>query len=402
MRQILNIAHYEIVHILKERVLFLMIFFVPLLYASLFGSVYVSAILQHVPLGIVDLDHSQESRAVISAFENTPNFRVIPEVATYADLEAGMKDGKVRAGVVIPKDYAQKLSQHQLTQILTIYDGSNLIYGFNTRKYFQQVLNTFSADHTAAYLSGLGMTQQEIINVMDTVSFSMEVWYNPTFSYATFIFMGLALMIFQQIGILGIGLTVTREKEQNSWLQFLSAAVPSWKIFSGKALPYFIANFFNYGLLMWIAARFVQVKIEGPVALILLLGLLFDLIVVSAGFIISVYTPNSLLVTRYLMLISVPIFVASGYSWPSTHIPAVINRLVQLMPYTWMAEGFRVVTVKNLGFDYIADKIMVLLVMAAVSLFFALTFSKRRKPPAPRGVAVNGSIDYPDKQFLHS
>ncbi|WP_407306918.1 ABC transporter permease [Desulfosporosinus sp. SB140] len=400
MKQILNIAHYEIVHILKERVLLLMIFIVPLLYASLFGLVYVSSILQHVPLGIVDLDHSQESRAVVSAFENTPNFQVIPEVATYAGLEAGMKNGTVRAGVVIPEDYSQKLSQHQLTQILTIYDGSNLIYGFNTRKYFQQVLNTFSADHTAAYLSGLGMTKQEITNVMDTVSFSMEVWYNPTFSYATFIFMGLALMIFQQIGLLGIGLTVTREKEQNSWIQFLSAPVPQWKIFSGKALPYFIANFFNYGLLMWIAARFVNAKIEGSVALILLLGLLFDLIVVSLGFIVSVYVPNSLLVTRYLMLISIPIFVASGYSWPSTHIPAVINWLARLMPYTWMAESFRLATVKNLGFDYIVDKVMVLIVMAAVSSFFALTFSKRRKPPAQTGVAVNGGVDYPDKRLL--
>jgi len=399
VKQILNIAHYEIMRIFRERVLLAILFIVPLLYASMFGLVYVSAILQHVPLGIVDLDHSQESRAVVSAFENTPNFKVITQVSTYADLEAGMKNGLVRAGVVIPADYSQKLAQHQLTQISTVYDGSNLIYGFNTRKYFQQVLNTFSAEHTAAYLSGLGMTKQEIVNVMDTVSYSLEVWYNPTFSYATFIYMGLVLMILQQIGLLGIGLTVTREKEENSWLQFLGAAVPQWKIFIGKALPYFIANFFNFGFLMWIAARFVNVKIEGSVGLILLLGLLFDLIIVSVGFTVSVYSPNSLLVTRYLMLISVPIFVASGYSWPSTHIPAVINTLLRTMPYTWMAEGFRLLTVKNLGFDFIADKIMVLILMAAATTFFALTFPKRRKPPAQIGLAVNSALDYPNKNF---
>jgi ABC-2 type transport system permease protein len=397
VRQILNIAHYEIMHIVRERILLLMVFFVPLLYASLFGIVYVSSILQHVPLGIVNLDHSKESRAIVSAFENTPNFKVISEVNTYADLESGMKTGLVRAGVVIPEDYSQKLSQHQLTQILTVYDGSNLIYGFNTRKYFQQILNTFSTDHTAAYLSGLGMTKEQIRNVMDTVSYSMQVWYNPTFSYATFIYMGLALMIFQQIGLLGIGLTVTREKERNSWIQYLCTPIPQWKIFLGKALPYYVANFFNYGLLMWIAARFVYAKIEGSVALIILLGLLFDLIIVSLGFIVSVYAPNSLLVTRYLMLISVPIFVGSGYSWPSTHIPTAINRLAQLMPYTWMSEGFRSLTVKNLGFNYLVDKITALFIMAAITFFFALTFSKRRKPTAQTGLAVNGSINYPKR-----
>jgi ABC-2 type transport system permease protein len=378
VKQILNIAHYEVVHIFKDLILFLIVFAAPLLYAALFGMIYISGTLQHVPLGIVDLDHSAESRAVVSAFENAANFQVIPEVNTYAGLEEGMKNGAVRAGVVIPKDYSQKLSQHQLTQILTVYDSSNLIYGYNTRKYFQTVLNTFSAEHTAAYLGGLGMTKQEITNVMDAVSFRMQVWYNPTFSYVTFLFMGLVIMILHQIGLLSIGLTVTREKERNSWIQFLCAAVPQWKIFLGKALPYFIANFFNYGLLLWISARFVNVKIGGSLALILLLGLLFNVILVSLGFIISLYAPNSLQVTRYLMLLSVPLFVISGYTWPATHIPMVLNGLARLMPYTWMAEGFRLATVKGLGFDYLSTTILVMTIMAAITTCFALSVTEGR------------------------
>ena len=399
MKQILNIAYYEVVHIFKDRILCLMVFIVPLLYAAFFGMIYISGTLQHVPLGIVDLDHSAESRAVASAFENTTNFKVIPEVNTYEGLEDGMKNGAVRAGVVIPEDYSQKLSQHQLTQISTVYDGSNLIYGYNTRKYFQQVLSTFSIEHTAAYLGGLGMTKQEITNVLDTVSFSMQVWYNPTYSYVTFIFMGIVIMILHQIGLLGIGLTVTREKERNSWIQYLCAAVPQWEIFVGKALPYFIVNFFNYGLLLWVAARFVNVKIGGSLALILLLGLLFNIIIVSLGFLISLYAPNSLQVTRYLMLLSVPLFVISGYTWPTTHMPGVLNGLARLMPYTWMSEGFRLVTVKNLGFDNLGRTITVMTIMAAVTSYFALTFSKRRKPLAEPGVSVNGTISYPKKDF---
>lgn len=252
MKQILNIAHYEVIQIFKDRILLLIVFVVPLLYVSLLGMIYASSILQHVPLGIVDLDNSVESRAVVSAFENTNNFQVIPGINTYANLEKGMKNGTIRAGVVIPEDYSQRLSQHQLTQILTVYDGSNLIYGYNTRRYFQQVLNTFSADHTAAYLGGLGMSKQEITYVMDSVSFSMQVWYNPNYSYTTFIFMGLVIIVLHQIGLMGIGLSVTREKERNSWIQYLCAAVPQWKIFMGKALPYFIVNFltivYYYGL----------------------------------------------------------------------------------------------------------------------------------------------------------
>ncbi|WP_425806442.1 ABC transporter permease [Desulfitobacterium sp. Sab5] len=397
MKQILTIAHYEVVHIFKDRILCLMVFFIPLLYALLFGMIYVSGTLQQVPLGIVDLNHSAESRDVVEVFENTPNFHVISNIQTYADLEAGMKNGTVRAGIVIPKDYSQKLAQHQLTQILSVYDGSNLIYGYNTRKYLQQELNTFSTQHTASYLSGLGITKNEITNVMDTVSFRLQVWYNPTFSYTTFIFIGLVIMILHQIGLLGIGLTVTREKERNSWIQFLSADISSWKIFMGKTLPYFIVNIFNYGLLLWIAARFIDVKIEGSLGVILLLGFLFNVILVSLGFVISLYAPNSLQVTRYLMLLSVPLFVLSGLTWPSTHIPKFLNTLAQIVPYTWMANGIRQATVKSLGLADLRITVMAMTVMAAAITFFAITFTKRRNPPAQSGLSVNNSVTYPMK-----
>ncbi len=397
MKQILNIAYYEVVQILKDRILFLIIFFVPLLYTLLLGMIYASSILQHVPLGIVDLDNSVESRNVVSAFENTNNFNVIPEIDTYAGLEKGMKNGTVRAGVVIPDDYSQKLSQHRLTQILIVYDGSNLIYGFNTRRYFQQVLNIFSADHTAAYLGGLGMSKQEITNVMDTVSVNMQVWYNPTYNYNTFIFPGLVILILHQIGLLGIGLTITREKERNSWIQYICAAVPQWKIFMGKALPYFIVNFFNYSLLLWVVARFVNVKVEGSLALILLLGLLFNIIITSLGFVISLYSSNSLQVVRYLMLLSIPLFFISGFTWPGTQMPALLYWLSRLLPYTWMAEGFRWVTVKDLGYNYLNITIIMLSIIAAVTLFFALTFSKRRNPPVGEGLVVNSRNTYPSR-----
>lgn len=400
MKQILNIAYYEVVHVFKDRILFLLVFFVPLIYASLLGLIYASSILQQVPLGIVDLDHSAESRAVISAFENSNDFQVITSVDTYAELEQGMKNGTVRAGVVIPEDYSQRLAQHRLTQILTVYDGSNLIYGYNTRRFFQQVLNTFSTDHTAAYLAGLGMSKQEIKSVMDSVSVTMQVWYNPTYSYSTFIFPGLIIIILHQIGLLGIGLTVTREKERNTWLQYLCTAVPQWKIFMGKALPYFIVNFFNYGLLLWLAARFINVKLEGSLALILLLGLIFNMIITSLGFIISLYAPNSLQVSRYLMLLSVPLFFISGYTWPGTHMPALLYALGRLMPFTWMTEGLRWVTLKNLGLNYLAITIIVMSSMAAITLFFALTFTKRRNPAVEGGVVVNSGSTYPRKNSL--
>ncbi|MDD4238697.1 MAG: ABC transporter permease, partial [Desulfotomaculaceae bacterium] len=319
------------------------------------------------------------------------------EIGSYAQLEEGMKNGTVRAGVVIPEDFATNVAMHRSTEVLTVYDASNLIWGFNIRRYTLEVVNKFSADHAATYLAGLGMTSHEINNTLNTVSCNIEVLYNPTYSYTTFMIMGLFLLIIHQLGLLCVGLTVTREKERNTWIQYLAAAVPAWKIYLGKSLPYFFASLLNYGLLIWFAVHLVHVKVEGPASLVLALGLVFILIITSVGFYLSVRAANSLQITRLLMLLSVPFFFIAGYTWPKTHIPALGNALATLLPYNWMAEAMRLVTVKNLGFAAVQLHTLFLCAMAALAMLLAATFSKRIKPPENDGPVVNGGTYTPRK-----
>lgn len=381
MKQVLYISYYEMVHIFKDKILLLLIFFVPVFYASLCGAVYTAGILTGIPLAVVDLDDSVLSREVIKCFANNPRFQIVEEINTYPLLEEGMKKSAVRAGVVIPENFEKETALHSGAEVLVVYDSSNLIWGYNIRKYTMETVNQFSAEHAAAYMAGLGLAKKEITNILDSVSSNTDVWYNPTFSYANFMLFGLIMLIIHQICLLSASLTVTREKENNSWLQFLCAPAPAWKICLGKSLPYFLTGIFNYGLLIWFIAVFVHVRIEGSVLLILLLGLLYNIVITCAGFYISLQAADSLQATRYIMLLSVPFLMISGYTWPQTHIPAFINAFARFLPFTWMAEGLRQVAVKNLGPEYLVPVILALTLMSLAAVLPAASFTKRRKPP---------------------
>ncbi|OPZ75502.1 MAG: Inner membrane transport permease YbhR [Firmicutes bacterium ADurb.Bin456] len=397
MKQVTAIVHYEMVHILKDKILLLLMFAVPFLYATLCGAVYFSGLLTDIPLAVVDLDDSGPSREVVAAFQNSPRFKIVQGIGTYPGLEKGMKEGSVRAGIVIPGDFGTKITQHRNTEILTVYDASNLIWGLNIRKYTLEVISSFNASYTAGILAGLGLTAPEISNTLNAGRGNIEVWYNPTYNYANYILMGLYMIIIQQIGLLCVSLTITREKEKNSWLQYLCTPVAAWKIYLGKSLPYFLTNLMNYGLLIWFAWSVIQVKVEGSTGLILFLGLLYCITITSAGFLLSLWAANSLQVTRYLLLLSVFFFMLSGYCWPRSHIPELLNYTARLLPLTWMAEALRLVAVKNLGLSYLLNHALALTVMALISTYFALTFSKRRKPPAPEGLKVNCGTTCPNR-----
>jgi len=222
-------------------------------------------------------------------------------------------------------------------------------------------------------------------------------WYNPNYSYANFLFMGLMMLVVHQIGLFGVCLAVTREKERNSWLQYIASSIPAWKISLGKCLPYLIANFFNYTVLLWISSRLVHVKIEGSIPLMVCLGLLYVITVTFAAYIVSLYTSNSLQATRYLMLLSVPLLMLSGYTWPRAYIPDILNSLALLLPSTWMLNGFRMISIKNAGWDLMWPTAVVLGIMAVLALYFALNFRKERKPENKHSLMVNGGSSYPRK-----
>jgi len=395
LRQILNIAFYEVLYIFRNRVLTLMVLVVPLFYAAVMGTAYVEGIFDSIPIGIVDLDHSQLSRELVDDFKNCPQFSVREGVENYRVLEREVREGRLKAGVVIPENFENDVINSRGTEVLVAYDASNLISAYNIRKNALQVINTLNARCAASYLAGKGMTEGEIKSTLDAVSYEYQVWYNPTLNYAVFIFPGIIMMVIHQIGMYSVALSVTREKNYNSWVQFVSSPVPSWKIYLGKSLPYFISNFFNYGLLLWFASEFINIKIKGSTYILVLLGFLYVATITSIGFFISVHSKNTLQVTRYMLLLSVPLFMISGFTWPKAYMSHWVSAAADAVPYTWMAEGIRLAAIKGLGLEYLRKTIKVLSLMAVVSVFLGAVFSKREKPKERIRFGFNGDSYFP-------
>lgn len=380
MRQIFNIAYYEFMQILRKKILMLMVLVVPLFYCLLLGLIYCSGVLTDIPVGVVDLDRSTLSREVVTAFANSPKFVVKTQPDSYNQLRSSMEEGTVRAGIIIPEGLEADTALNRGAEILTVYDASNLIWGYNIRKNALEVVSQFNLEKAAAYLTGLGMNKDAVADTLDPVSTNFEIWYNPSLSYANFMLLGLMMMVVHQIGLLGIGISVTRDKEYNTWLQFLAAAVPSWKVFLGKTLPYFVINMTNYTLLIYLSSVLFGVKIGGGALELLVLGLIYNVIIASAGFLVSLAARDSLQVTRYLLLLSTPLFLISGYTWPSRYIPNWLNLLARCTPFPWMADSVRNVAVKNLSLGNILESLVFLTAMALAASLLACTFSKRSKP----------------------
>jgi len=377
MKKILNIAYYECVAIFHDRLLMMMVLLVPVMYSCIFGAIYFHPIITDIPTAIVDEDHSDLSRQIANAYRNSPAFSVREDITEYSDMEAAMRDGRIRAGIVIQKDLEQRVQKTQDAKVLAVYDASNLVWGYNIRKNVRLVINDFNTNWVANQVGKMGFDRFEQKQLLSPVSYNLEVWYNPTYSYANFMLFGLFLMIIHQISLLCIALSVPREREKGSWLQFQTAPVSRFTILIGKCLPYFLIFLLHYLLLLQIGIHFFHLSFEGSTLWLVLLGILYVGLMILLGHVVSYFVPNSLQGTRFIMLLSVPFVMMSGMIWPPTHISPFINGLAQLLPFTHAQKMMRILALKDGGWEQFGSYILTLLLMTGIVLVFFLLFCKK-------------------------
>src|SRR5439155_6354742 len=73
---------------------------------------------------ILDQAQTQESNALLRAFENSKDFLIVETVYREAELTEAIIDGRARVGIMIPEDYSRKLQAGQTAQLLVLVDGS--------------------------------------------------------------------------------------------------------------------------------------------------------------------------------------------------------------------------------------------------------------------------------------
>ena len=379
MKNFLTIAYYECLAIFHKPILACMVFAVPVFYSCLFGLCYFHPIITDIPAAVVDEDQSDLSRRIAEAYRNSPAFDVRDDITTYTSMEAAMRDGRIRTGIVIQKNLAQKIGREQSSKVLAVYDASNLIWGYNIRKNLRNVVYDFNEHWISEKVSLMGFDRYQKEQLINPVSYNLEVWYNPTYSYANFMLYGLFLMVIHQISLLCSALIITRERESRSWIQFQTAPLSRFTIMLGKCFPYILVFFFHYLLLLHIGITFFHMTFSGSVFWLLLLGIIYVSLMVMLGYVLSYFLPNSLQATRFIMLLSVPFVMMSGMIWPPTHIPAFINHLAQCLPFTHAQKMMRILAQKNGGWEQFSSCILILLLMLALTLIIFMLFCKKQE-----------------------
>lgn len=366
LKQCLAIARREIFFMWRDRDLRYILLVGPLLGLLVFYFTYSHQVLKDIPAAVVDLDRSRASQELVRNILGAENLKITAYPDSFDQLEELIKKGEVVAGVVIPENYGKDTALSRQTRVMMIVDGSNMIYATNATSAMLSVTRTLSAQTGVKTLVARGIQPDQAAAAYQSVEFREEAWFNPTLNYAYFVVLALALNVWQQCCTLAATMNIIGETGAASWQLIKSLGISRLRLFISKSAAQII-TFMAIALpLFWLAFAVFKLPLCCGLPLFFLFNLAFATALHSVGTLASSIARDAVNATRFGMIIALPSFLVSGYSWPLDAMPHYLQSIAKMLPQTWYFQGINLLCFKDPGWAFMSRYFLAFLVIAAV------------------------------------
>ena len=123
LRRTWAMAQKEFIQLLRERVFIIVLILMPILQLSLFAAA-IRTDINHIPMVVADQSLSQASQSYLNALVDSNYFDIVANVSGQDDLMKAIDAGKADVGILIPPDFASKVTKGQ-ANVLVLIDGSD-------------------------------------------------------------------------------------------------------------------------------------------------------------------------------------------------------------------------------------------------------------------------------------
>ena len=288
---------------------------------------------QEMPIGVVDLDNTSTTRALIRRLDGMQTSHVAAYFATPADARKAIQRNKIYAFLYIPQGTTENLLSARQPKVSFYYTGTSLTAAAMLMRDLKTVCTLGSAAVGQAAMQARGFTQQQITTFLQPIAVDLHAVGNPWTSYniylSTFIIPGILLLFIFLISAYSIGTELKFHRSQE--LMKLSGN-DIYAAIIGKFLPQtLIWLIIVYGY-MWYVFGHLGFPHPGGTWLIALIGLLAVLASEGFGIFIFGIIPSLRMSMSICSLWAMLGFSMAGSAFPMMGMDEPLQSLTWLFP----------------------------------------------------------------------
>lgn len=179
-----------------------------------------------------------------------------------------------------------------------------------------------------------------------------------------------------------LSVTFIRERAQGSLVRLETMPVPTWVLFAGKIVPYAIINQIQLALILAVGVWGLPLLGGDRLTLgrapeaIVLLGLATSIAAIGFGLLIAAVSRTTEQATTLSATVVLTLAAVGGVMVPKFVMPAWMQRLADLTPFSWGLEGFLDLFIRGGGVREVLPEAARLLAFAAACFIVALLYFK--------------------------
>ena len=362
----------EVHQIRRNRRLVILLVIPPTLNIILFGLA-LNPTFENLRLGVVDYSRTPESRELQSTFTEGLVFKTQGYYASTEEMGQAISRGDLDAGLVIPRDFAEKRARHEPVEVQLLVDAVNANTATIAGGYAARIIATFN--------QRIGLSQpprQPITSDPQAVSLTtnpatratvtphLTLLYNPGLKSAWFITTGMIGLLLVLQGSVVSSASLVREKEIGTLEQLLMTPAGGSEIILAKVGPIFLLLAADIVLALTVARVVFGVPVRGSLLLFFLSASLCVLCGIGLGMMIATFTRTQQQAQLMGFFTNPPLALLSGATTPIEAMPTWLQPVTSVNPVKHFAIISRGILLKGSGIDVLYPQLLALVVIALV------------------------------------
>ncbi len=318
----------------------------------------------HVSTAVLDLDHSQESRDLITRFAASGRFQIVLSAKNDAEIRQAIDRADAVVAIVIQAGFAEDLRKGLSAPAQIIVDGTNSNTALIALSYVGQIVAAY-AEETGQDLSRRMHAGQP---PPPTVTLEPRPWYNVDYNSRWFFVPGVIATLTLIMIVNLTSFAVVREREVGTLEQIMVTPIRPLEFILGKTIPYFLVGLALTCVIAGVGMFWFEVPFRGNPFVLLLGTSLYLLCVLGIGLLISTVckTQQQAFATNFFVIN--PAFILSGFSFPIASMPDVMQWLSYINPMTYYLIVIRGTFLKGVGLDVLWPQMGALAVLGVALL----------------------------------
>lgn len=324
---------------------------------------------KNVPTAVVIEDSSPLARQAVSFTQGSEYFQPV-FVPSLQEGEQMIREHKVDAMLVVPPDFSARFAEGK-GKLQVILNGTEATTAMSAQGYFEAGILTWAASEGAK--RGLTAGGIEIVP---------RIWFNDANTSTWFYVPGILMLVLTISGVFLTSVVMAREWERGTFESLFVTPMKILELILAKTIPYFVIAMIGMLLCLVVGRELYELPMRGSLVLIIGESMLYLVVSLGIGLVISALTKNQFLACHVSLMISfLPSVVLSGFLFDLHAEPAAIRVVSSLIPTTYYLELMKSLFLSGNYWPLIARDTAILVLFALFFLGWAFHMTRKKVEP---------------------